>query len=816
MKELDFEEIAQFQPKQIEAWNTLSGDNCKYLLYGGAMHGGKFQPLDATVWTPFGPKPMGEIEVGDQVSHPSGLMSRVVAVHPQGVKQIYRVTFDDGATCEVGLEHLWQVRESCVRRFRKKPKADVPYWRVCTTEQILADLARGKRILIPISQPVPFTVTTKFKSGRWPVAPYTLGAFLGDGHIGYGARSITCADEEIINRVVAEGYKYISIATKEGGRAKSYYFPADVLKAAFESLGLNGCRSWEKFIPAQYKVAPLSVRRFLLQGLMDTDGYADSRGHVSYSTTSRQLAEDVRWIAQSLGYKIAITSKIPTYHYKGKKLNGREAFTVWFRGGDAVRLFSLSRKYNRAMNKAEWQGEYGRRFVSIEYSRDAEAQCISVDNPDGLYLTDNFIVTHNSYFLRWCALGLAMYYSALAKAPVPVGLFSEDYPTLKDRQISKMAQEFTGWGELKATQEEGLCFFVSPRYGGGRILLRNLDDPSKYMSTEFAAILVEELTKDPLDTFINLRTRLRFPGINNVKFVAATNPGGIGHVWCKSFWIDRNSGDPEQAKFRYVKATLRDNKYTTQEYENQLATLPERLQRAYRDGDWEAFEGQFFNTFDRTKQLILPFEIPQNWELVGSLDPGWAGICSFGLQARDFNGCEYRIGTYYQKGLRPEENAEGIVKFIKDNKYTQGRMPRTIVSGVDAWAHKDRFAVIASSKTFADVFQDAGLYLQKATIDRHQGWGSLRAVMPDRYKIFKQFNTPIVNQLTVTLADESDVDDIQGKGNDPDVEDHAIDDARYGNLALYRPGKKEEVVRSWEDEIGEDQPVASEWKVGDP
>lgn len=409
-----------------------------------------------------------------------------------------------------------------------------------------------------------------------------------------------------------------------------------------------------------------------------------------------------------------------------------------------------------------------------------------------------------SYFLRWAALGLAMYYAAETKsAGTPVGLFSEDYPTLKDRQLSKMVHEFPPeLGELKSSQEEGLCYFIHPKYGGGRILLRNLDDPSKYMSTEFAAILVEELTKNPLETFQNLRTRLRYPGIKDVRFVGATNPGGVGHVWCKSYWIDKNSGDFEQEKFKYVKATLDDNKFTTREYRAQLESLPERQRKAFRDGSWDAFEGQFFSSFNRSTQVIKPFQIDARWEFIGSMDPGWASPLSFGLQARDFNGNEYRIATYYEKDRNPGDHAQAISEFIKNDKYTQGRFPSVIVSGKDAWARKDRHAVIASEKTMADAFQTAGLFLQPATTDRKQGWGSLKAVMPKHYFIFDGFNQPLVDQLLTTLSDEREPEDIQGKGNDPKVEDHAIDDARYGHFALYQPALIETArEKTWEEEL---------------
>jgi len=120
-----------------------------------------------------------------------------------------------------------------------------------------------------------------------------------------------------------------------------------------------------------------------------------------------------------------------------------------------------------------------------------------------------------SFFLRWSAILYLVYlYQHYHKRGIEVGLFSEDYPTLKDRQISKLQREVPEWvGKLKDDPIHGLCFRLTKELGYGLILLRNLDDPSKYMSSEFAGIFVDELTRNEEQTFSDLRNRLRYPGI---------------------------------------------------------------------------------------------------------------------------------------------------------------------------------------------------------------------------------------------------------------------------------------------------------------
>lgn len=94
-----------------------------------------------------------------------------------------------------------------------------------------------------------------------------------------------------------------------------------------------------------------------------------------------------------------------------------------------------------------------------------------------------------SYFLRWAAAALGMYYSQkYGIKGVPIGLFSADYPTLKDRQVKMIKREFPDWlGTIKETRDEGYVFIAEDKWGGWHIMLRNLDDPAKYKSVEFAA-----------------------------------------------------------------------------------------------------------------------------------------------------------------------------------------------------------------------------------------------------------------------------------------------------------------------------------------
>lgn len=180
-----------------------------------------------------------------------------------------------------------------------------------------------------------------------------------------------------------------------------------------------------------------------------------------------------------------------------------------------------------------------------------------------------------------------------------VGLFCEDYPSLHDRQISKILFEFPQEiGELKLGTVKN--FQLRKDLGGGIIALRNLDDPSKYQSAEFAAIAVDELTKNSKETFDFLRFRLRWPGVDHPKFAGATNPGGKGHAWVKKLWKDREFPrelDKLKHQFQFVQAKASDNPHLNESYYQSLLTLPSDMARKFAEGSWDVYTGQFFPQF---------------------------------------------------------------------------------------------------------------------------------------------------------------------------------------------------------------------------
>lgn len=275
-----------------------------------------------------------------------------------------------------------------------------------------------------------------------------------------------------------------------------------------------------------------------------------------------------------------------------------------------------------------------------------------------------------SYLLRWwCVLQCVYYFVRYGVRNVRVGLFSEDYPTLVDRQISKIKFEFPAWlGKISESRTEGFNFKLCDALGGGVIAFRNLDDPSKYNSAEFASIAVEELTKNKEAVFHELRKRMRWPGIpdGDTRFLGATNPGGPGHAWVKQFWLDHDLPTEMASiarEFHYVQSRAQDNPHLSSGYYESLLTLPSEMAKAYAEGDWDLFAGQYFSEWRKDVHVCEPFEIPWYWRIERAGDWGEANPCAYGWIATSPEGEKYVIGEVYGAGMRVPEQAAKIKAF---------------------------------------------------------------------------------------------------------------------------------------------------------
>jgi phage terminase large subunit len=383
-----------------------------------------------------------------------------------------------------------------------------------------------------------------------------------------------------------------------------------------------------------------------------------------------------------------------------------------------------------------------------------------------------------SYFLRWSAVVyLVMQFAVHGLRGVRVGLFCETYRELQDRQIGKMKTEFPSWlGEVKDTKEDGLCFFLSERYGGGKIALRNLDDPTKYQSAEFAGIFIDELTKITRETFDILRGSLRWPGVQHTIFAAASNPGSIGHQWVKRLWIDRQF--PEELKgradeFIFIRALPADNPHLDKSYWDELDSLPEPLRSAWRDGNWDVFAGMAFSEWDATRHVVEPFRLPAWWPRWRALDWGYsAPFCCLWLARDPDTGRVYVYREAYQRELTDPQQARLIRELTPPDEQII-----STYADPSMWARKTQEEAVT---TTADIYAANQVYLTKADNDRLGGKRKINTALgslPDGRPGLVIFTTcsNLVRTLPALPYDSVRVEDI-----DTRAEDHAYDALRYG------------------------------------
>jgi hypothetical protein len=379
-----------------------------------------------------------------------------------------------------------------------------------------------------------------------------------------------------------------------------------------------------------------------------------------------------------------------------------------------------------------------------------------------------------SRFLRWALLLLLIYWYGKGYRRVIVGLFCSTYNELRDRQISKIASEFPDWlGEIKDTQEFGLGFYLREEYGGGIIALRNLDDPNKYKGAEFAAIGVDELTLILKDIFDILRGSLRWPGIEHTVFIGATNPDGVGNLWVRELWIERQFPPEMQAiapKFSFVQALPADNPHLPAEYWDDLKSQPPDIQKAWIEGDWYVFKGQAFKVFRRERHVIPPIEIPEHWRRYRGIDWGKSApfVCLWGAVNPD-NG---RWIVYREVALADLEDREQA-RTITDMTPASERIITTYADP-SIWGEKQKGVT-----STAVIYAQNGVPVTQANNHRLDGKrrvDRLLAPLADGEPGLLIFETCpyLARTLPALVYDRVQIEDINTKG-----EDHAYDALRY-------------------------------------
>lgn len=363
----------------------------------GSQGSGKAQPTYSKLLTPNGWITFADVRVGMKILTPSGKETTVVGVFPQGKKEIFEVEFEDGATVQCCADHLWQVfykKQFHINKQLKSSEEDARrtsskmYSGTFSLNEIKQHFFDKKRyhsnVYVPLVGKVDF-----INKENITIPPYVLGALLGDGDT-CTPLSITNVDEDLFE----EGYNLTPTANK--------------YKDAIDELGLSGKKSHNKFIPKTYMWLSYNDRLDLLRGLMDADGTVSKTGTVSFTTVSEQLCKDVTTLVRSLGGKAKVSLRSPFYqNLEGEKIHGRQAFEIRIVHPQPKELFTLERKKQQC-NTGYCDGSKDgndtvlkNRIIGIRpINKKHEAICIKIEDEEELYITDNYIVTHNTTILK--------------------------------------------------------------------------------------------------------------------------------------------------------------------------------------------------------------------------------------------------------------------------------------------------------------------------------------------------------------------------------------------------------------------------------
>lgn len=375
------------------------------------------------VRVPGGWKRIEDLKVGDLVIGDDGKPTVVLGVYPQPVRELFKVTFDDGRSVVACGEHLWKSFYINTTENRR--------WGIRDTNEIRRLISMpNPRVYIPL--PEPEETTEK----EFYIDPYLMGAILGNGSWSGGSVFFSTADSdtlELVRSKLPENHVMKPTANYDHIIVRKDLKHAPLLMCGLRDYELDGAIANSKFIPSVYFEGSIEQRWEILRGLMDTDGTVNKDGgQPSFCSVSRDLAYGVVELVRSLGGIASVSTKIPTYSYKGEKRTGQPAYIVFIRHKTPSMLFNLERKKLLCRDNGQYTATLKLRVTSIESIGDGDSTCIAVDNESHLFVVKDWIVTHNTKSAQ----------KVMVKKGVRTVLIHR--PTYKDKWVFDCVEDETG------------------------------------------------------------------------------------------------------------------------------------------------------------------------------------------------------------------------------------------------------------------------------------------------------------------------------------------------------------------------------------
>lgn len=357
--------------------------NVDVCISGGVLNP---QPMDSLVATPDGFVRIGDLKAGDIICDTKGGTQTVNFVLDKGLQPCVEFTLSDGRKVQSALSHHWRIVDKHGRT------------REITAEEIVNYMRKNENGIRvnKTNYHVPLCHPAFGFDNTLPIHPYVLGFLIGDGCFSEKSTytTITTVDKDVIDSIKELGYDVVSC-----NRASDdihYYLRDKKVKDYLKAVGLWGKRSYEKFIPNEYKYCSVNDRLLFIQGLFDADGNCSKTHQAAYATTSKKLSSDVCEIIYSLGGRCSLSVKKETIRYWGNSISKcRKAYILYPKLKDDSNLFFLERKKINTQNDSSRIEKCGITIVDYKILEPREMRCINVSSEEHLYLTDNYVVTCN-------------------------------------------------------------------------------------------------------------------------------------------------------------------------------------------------------------------------------------------------------------------------------------------------------------------------------------------------------------------------------------------------------------------------------------
>jgi hypothetical protein len=776
--EQNYENAAKLQGKQSRFLSSTEDE----VLYAGTRGPLAF---GEGVLTKDGFKNIEDIAIGDVVVCPDNSTTKVVSIPFEGDSDCYKITTIDGRSVTASKDHLWYVE--------KKGE-----WSLLETQDIYNHYKQneGKKTVSLFLKPVQHVDLGC--NEPLPLHPYLLGALLGDGSISGSGVRYTTDDPSIIYRFKDLGYNITD-------HSENLQYGITGISDKIDMLDIRGCNCYNKFIPESYMNASAEVRLEVVKGLMDSDGSAKDNCGATFTTVSEQLAKDLQKLIWSLGGKATLSVKDAYETFRnGKTVNNAKSYILYVRFAPKSDYFFLKRKQDRA-NAQKTTRPLKIAIKSVEPVGVKKTRCITIEDPRGLFITSNYLMTHNS--AKSSALiadplpyfGNKNFRGLMIRKAMPdlrelikrcTELYTKAYPGTKWKEQSKMFVFPSG-----ATMEMGYC--------------DTEDDVERYRGQEYCWVGVDEIAQYNGPWIVDrLKASMRSPDPTlPIYFRCSCNPFGPGKEWLKERFeiiFDHESGIGNQEQriikeFETPVGTLQvtrkwffghwsDNKVLMRANPNYPASLAAIANKSLRDaelhGSWDAVVGRAFPEFKPHIHVVEPFDIPDSWYKWRACDWGYTSMAAVLWFAADWDNNVYVYREFTPTELYPDEFARTILSLERGEEIQEGYIDGSVA------AERGNIGV-----SILESMEDEGLYWTPA--DRSKGSRIAGKQLVHKYlapiedpldipraklRIFSTCNE-IIQELTSLQADRNNPEDVD-KSRKTALPDHAYDALRYGLSAM--------------------------------